>query len=77
MSEQLTGYMCAKIVNARLRKEGVDKHLPEQMLYSYIKKGYIESTLNSEHKRVVSREALDKWFVKYLKKAKLLAQLDD
>jgi len=40
----LTPYAAAKIVNTLLAEAGVEKTLPPQMFYTYVKKGYIPST---------------------------------
>lgn len=59
----LTPYACAKIVNDTLKARGVEKVLPPQMLYTYVKKAYIPSTDNK-----VSLVDLQVWFEKYFAK---------
>lgn len=56
-------YRCAQIVNALLASEGIDKVLPPQMFYTYVKKGYI---LSVEGK--VSADTLTAWYNKYAQK---------
>jgi hypothetical protein len=64
MSQQ-TAYQAAKTINAKLKAEGIDKTLPPQMFYTYIKKAYIPSTLCEDGKRRVSLEDLSKWYEGY------------
>lgn len=52
----LTPYECAKVVNGMLQAAGVDKVLPPQMFYTYVKKGMIPAT----DKRVRPAD-LQKW----------------
>jgi len=56
-------YGAAKIVNAYLKEAGVDKILPPQMFYTYVKKGYITSVEGK-----VNAANLNEWLVKYLTK---------
>ena len=39
----MTGYALAKLVNSALAEEGL-KPIPPQMVYNYIRKGYIEAS---------------------------------
>ena len=57
----LSPYRCAKIVNALLKDMGVEKVLPPQMFYTYVKKGYITSQPDG----TVTLEDLQTWFEKY------------
>lgn len=63
-AETLSPYACAKIVNAALAERGVEKVLPPQMFYTYVKKAYIETT----DKKKVSMVNLQVWFEKYFAK---------
>jgi hypothetical protein len=58
----MTGYAVAKRVNEILTSAGL-KAIPPQMVYNYIKKGYIPST-NGE----VSVEAAAEWAEQYIAK---------
>lgn len=69
-STSLTPYSCAKIVNNLLKEEGIEKILPPQMFYTYVKKGYIPSTQGR-----VAPEDLAKWCEKYIARAKVLSTL--
>ncbi len=57
-----TGYAAAKIVNSLLKEMGIEKSLPPQMFYNYMKKGFIETTPED----MISEEALRSWFEKYV-----------
>lgn len=54
MKNQLTGYQVAGLVNKALDKVG-EYPIPPQMIYTYIKKGFIMSFINASGQRVVSR----------------------
>jgi len=63
-STTLTGYQMAKAVNKLLVSKGYNK-IPAQMVYSYIKQGYIPSVVVNGQNRVelsVARE----WAAKYI-----------
>lgn len=62
-------YACAKIVNIWLAEDGLQKKLPPQMFYTYVKKDYIKSVSAADGKIVVTEEALKNWYDKYTKKA--------
>lgn len=54
----MTPYKACKLINAELKRLGIDKVLPPQMFYTYRAKGYIDFT---------SEETLMVWFnEKYL-----------
>jgi hypothetical protein len=59
----LTPYAASKVVNSALSESGVDKVLPPQMFYNYVKKGYITSTDGRIH-----TDDLQVWLVTYLTK---------
>lgn len=59
----LTPYGAAKIVNALLAENGIEKVLPPQMFYTYVKKGYIPSTDGK-----ISPTDLATWCDKYIAK---------
>lgn len=54
-------YKATTVVNGWIAEAGVDKKLPPQMLYTYVNKGYIASTVVNG-KKVVTVEALRTWF---------------
>lgn len=62
-SATLSPYACAKVVNAELKNLGIEKVLPPQMFYTYVKKGSIPST-----DKKVALEDLQTWFVAYVQK---------
>jgi len=66
MSE-MTAYAASKIVNGWIAEKGVDKKLPAQMIYTYVKKGYITS-VEKDGKRLVTIESLSEWFGRYANK---------
>jgi len=66
MSELVTPYAAAKIVNEILTEVGI-KNIPPQMVYNYVGKGYIAST-EIAGKKKVSIEDLQVWIEKYLAK---------
>lgn len=67
MTATLTPYAAAKLVNEQLKKDGLDKKIPPQMMYTYTSKGYIPST-----DKKIDEVDLMKWYVTY--KAKLLGK---
>jgi hypothetical protein len=68
----LSGYEVAKKVNELLRGSGL-KEIPAQMVYHYIKKGYIESVdVNGARKVPVDKAA--EWVQAYY--AKRVAKAD-
>lgn len=67
-------YICAKIVNIELQKEGFPS-LPPQMFYTYTKKGYIASFKDEQNKIKVNEIELAKWLQGYLLKKRALASV--
>jgi hypothetical protein len=61
----MTPYAAAKIVNATLEAEGIEKVIPPQMMYTYAKKGYVASVLVDNKKRI-TEEGLQEWLQKYV-----------
>jgi hypothetical protein len=61
-------YKCASVVNEQLVEMGVEKVLPPQMFYTYVKKGYIKSETDQSGKKYVKHSELVEWFVKYCTK---------
>lgn len=59
----LSPYACAKLVNETLAARGVEKVLPPQMFYTYVKKAYIPSK-----DKKVNIVDLQVWFEAYYKK---------
>lgn len=72
-SATYTAYAAAKLVNLELAKLGLP-NIPAQMIYNYVGKGYIKSTVNGEGKKVVSEADLATWFVGYVEKKASKAQ---
>jgi hypothetical protein len=65
----MTPYGAAQLINQTLRTMGSEKVIRPQMVYNYVKKGYIPS---SEGR--VSYEDLMDWFQKYCEKNVTLTQ---
>lgn len=65
----MTPYAAAKIVNATLKENGIEKAVPPQMLYTYTNKGFIKSVIVDGKKRVTD-EGLQEWLTKYVNKLK-------
>lgn len=63
----MTPYQAAKIVNARLVAEGIDKEIPPQMMYNYAKKNMIVSVLVEGRQRI-TQDGLQSWLTKYIAK---------
>lgn len=63
----ITTYKALKMVNVWLEKEGVNKVLPDPMIFNYVKKGFIPSSVTKEGKRI-NEDDLKAWFTKYFKK---------
>lgn len=59
----VTPYGAAKIVNELLKEKGIEKVLPPQMFYTYVKKGYIPSTDGK-----ITSTDLATWVEKYITK---------
>jgi len=59
----MTPYAAAKIVNTELKQRGVEKEIPPQMMYTYVKKGYIPST-----DKKIKLADLETWFAAYFAK---------
>lgn len=57
-----TPYAAHKIVNSILDRHEL-KNIPPQMMYNYVKKGYIKS-----ENGLISDENLQEWVVKYMTK---------
>jgi hypothetical protein len=60
-------YKCASLVNEMFVQKKVEKVLPPQMFYTYVKKGYIKS-FEKDGKKFVTHSELTNWFVKYCTK---------
>ena len=58
----------AKGINFLLALKGVDKAIPPQMIYNYIKKGYIEFYYNSTQKKAIKRKECCRFVAKYFAK---------
>lgn len=56
----MTGYQVAKLANKELAANNL-KTIPPQMVYNYIKKGYIKAELG-----VVSEAEANRWIEKYV-----------
>jgi hypothetical protein len=63
----MTPYKAAKIVNAALVTEGIEKVIPPQMMYTYANKGYVKSVTVDGKKRI-TKDGLDEWLVGYINK---------
>lgn len=57
----MSPYAATKIVNSWIADLGVDKKLPPQMLYTYVKKNYIPS-VEVDGKKLVTEADLKTWF---------------
>ena len=60
---EVSPYSCAKMVNEYFKAMELEKILPPQMFYTYVKKNYIKS---NEGK--VNSIQLNEWLEKYLAK---------
>lgn len=65
LPKTLTGYQMAKLVNQVLKDKGFDKEIPAQMIYSYIKQGFIKSVVVGSQNRV-EFEVAKAWILKYI-----------
>jgi hypothetical protein len=59
-----TPYECATIVNVWFEEKDVDRTVPPQMMYNYVKNGRIATT-ELDGKKFVSETDLSEWFVKF------------
>jgi len=64
-NQTLTGYQLAKAVNRKLAENGITKEIPAQMVYSYIKQGFIKSVVIGNQNRVELEEA-KAWAAKFV-----------
>ena len=58
----MSPYKAANLVNGWIAEAGIEKKLPPQMIYTYVKKGYIASVETEDGKKVVTEEAVRTWF---------------
>ena len=65
-----TGYAAASFVNEVLKKNDIDFAIKPQMVYNYMKKGYIAS-----NDGLIEHEVLVEWTKKYV--AKKIAKVDE
>lgn len=63
----MTPYAAAKIVNARLAEEGIEKEIPPQMMYNYTKKNMIANEI-VEGKKRITQAGLNEWLLGYVNK---------
>lgn len=66
MSNTVTGYKAAQMINESLKQVGLPS-IPPQMVYTYLRKGYIPSVIVNEKVRVTV-EAVEEWTVGYITK---------
>jgi hypothetical protein len=66
----ITPYQASKIANAKLAELGVEKVLPPQMFYTYVKKGYIGDEKGATR---TTEQATLIWLQKYVNKHNLVA----
>jgi hypothetical protein len=64
-TETLTAYELITTLNKWFTENGIEKTLPPQMGYTYVKKGMVDG-IKGAHK--VTREAAYTWYGKYLVK---------
>ncbi len=74
----ITPYKAAKFVNEELKKNGIDKVIPPQMIYNYTsarvndgKKPFIKYDIENG----VDEESLNEWTTKYIAKQIALSYL--
>jgi hypothetical protein len=63
-----TPYQAAKVVNETLTRAGIDKQVPPQMLYTYVRKDKIASTIADDGRIMVDPESLLQWTTAYVNK---------
>jgi hypothetical protein len=64
----LTGYQLSQVANAKLEELGMEP-IPSQMVYNYIKKGYIahvEAVVNGKTVKRVALEDAKVWLASYI-----------
>lgn len=66
LPDLMTGYKLAQVVNDALKHHDL-KEVPAQMMYNYIKKGYIES-VEVEDQKLVTAETAIEWLEGYITK---------
>jgi uncharacterized protein (DUF2252 family) len=73
----MTPYAAAKFVNEELKKVGIEKSIPTQMMYNYTsarmnagKKPFIEYTIEEG----INEDSLKNWTTKYIAKKVALAK---
>lgn len=66
----ITPFFAARVVNAKLEAEGIDKVVTPQMMYNYAKKHVIESNYDNrgDGKVYFVGEAFAKWLKKYVER---------
>jgi hypothetical protein len=67
----ITPFFAARVVNAKLVAEGIDKTVTPQMMYNYAKKNVIESNYDSreeDEKIYFEGESFAKWLKRYVER---------
>jgi hypothetical protein len=75
----ITPFFAARVVNFRLEAEGIDKTVTPQMMYTYAKKGLIDSnyaTRSDGEKIRFDGEAFKTWLTKYVKNDTVAGSVD-
>jgi hypothetical protein len=75
----ITPFYAHQVVNFRLEAEGIDKTVTPQMMYSYAKKGLIDSnyaTRSKGEKIYFNGEAFKNWLAKYVKNDQVAGSVD-
>jgi hypothetical protein len=65
-------YKCAQIINEELAELKLPA-IPPQMMYNYVKKGYVASFVAADGKIKVNEIDLANWFTTYLAKKQAIA----
>ena len=61
----ITGYQLTDVLNSKLSEHGMKK-IPPQMIYNYIKKGYISHVVDEKGKKRVELTEAKRFITSYL-----------
>ncbi|MGA2412775.1 MAG: hypothetical protein ABSG46_20625 [Candidatus Binataceae bacterium] len=62
-SVTISPYRAAQLVNEMFRELGLTKQIPPQMIYTYVRKGYITAT-----DRRIDRQSFETWARPYIER---------
>lgn len=74
-TNKLTGYKVAKAANEALKEAGFEE-IPPQMVYNYMRKGYI-ATVEQDGKKFVEEKVANAWIAGLVEKRTNKAEVEE